>query len=336
MHEFLPPRTLEAKPSWEVTYAGKSCTATFGGHAWLQPQSYQVPSNSGHLPMPRAQQMTKIAPTRPNQGAILSFSRIGNPLSHHQYSQVHQLSLVRFAPSSIHAHHTGWFPSKASNDLSLFLVMLGVFSRVGLSVVRLMLGDPKTSTLSGNLGTQDGGSLEQSEEELGWDVFLRFRSRVLERRFRQQYNWASVECDKCTFSLMVLMGSMFVLCMLLVNGRNWGVTLFLGCIMVTMARLALIAFCRDWYETNRTMVLFCSHTLHSMLALMSSRSIPMPAYAEPEFLFAYLLRSPIMILLLVGFGMMIPFEVTHRQPHTAVCYDMNGSPLLNESFAIQA
>lgn len=142
-----------------------------------------------------------------------------------------------------------------------------------------------------------------------YDAFLTFHDPVLEREFQTQYNLSNIAADTINFCGMLALGTCFVFCVASKNGFNEGLILFLGCIMLTSLRLILILFYKKWYTQNRPDILKYMHVGHAVIAMLLSRTIKMPEFRSPSFLTLYLIRSPLIILMLTGCGMVIPFKV---------------------------
>lgn len=169
-----------------------------------------------------------------------------------------------------------------------------------------------------------GPEVAEREEEIclqpepAWDALLRFRDPLVELEFLKHYNQSSIAFDILNFSSMVVLGGAFSLCLTASTGINRGINIFLGCMGLTSVRLALIAWHRDWYTQQRTHLLKFMHVVHCLIVLVSSWTIPFPYFNQPSFLLMYLMRTPIMILLMVGCGMAIPFKV-HIFSQLAAC-----------------
>lgn len=169
---------------------------------------------------------------------------------------------------------------------------------------------------------------DQDSEE--YDAFLTFHDPQLEESFLKQYNKSNISADIVNFSCMLALGVCFTICVVAFYGMNEGLGLFIGCVFLTVVRLTLIGANRNWYSEKRSTLIRFMHVLHGATAMLASRTIPMPEFRSPSYLILYLMRTPLMIQMMTGCGMIIPFKV--RQHSTSLGAATNSLFCLYSSF----
>ncbi|GMH45641.1 hypothetical protein BSKO_13598 [Bryopsis sp. KO-2023] len=141
-----------------------------------------------------------------------------------------------------------------------------------------------------------------------WGVLLEYLNPDTEAQFLKNFSACSFKYDVANHVIMISLGCAFSFIMTMINGATLGVNLFLVCISVTALRLYFILKRKDIYVKNRTVILMFSQTMHALLATLSSSYMPMPDYTRLSFVVMYLMRTPIMILNMVGIGLSVPIK----------------------------
>ncbi|GMH37633.1 hypothetical protein BSKO_05506 [Bryopsis sp. KO-2023] len=151
-------------------------------------------------------------------------------------------------------------------------------------------------------------SIRDPSDGKQWGVLLEYLNPDTEAQFLKNFSACSFKYDVANHVIMISLGCAFSFIMTMINGATLGVNLFLVCISVTALRLYFILKRKDIYVKNRTVILMFSQTMHALLATLSSSYMPMPDYTRLSFLVMYLMRTPILILNMVGIGLSVPIK----------------------------
>ncbi|GMH45408.1 hypothetical protein BSKO_13365 [Bryopsis sp. KO-2023] len=153
-----------------------------------------------------------------------------------------------------------------------------------------------------------------------WGALLKFVRAADETTFRAERSKSTPQKDLFNFSGLLCLGASYAFLLTVYHGPTLGVAIFLGCMLLTAARITLVAFRKAWFFENRTVLLAVMHQGHAILATLASRYVPMPTLESAAFVpIALLMRTPVAILVSFGPLMAIPFRF-HLFSQLVACF----------------